>query len=121
MGRARILVVDDDPDIRQMLRTYLEASDYDVEVAATAVTALAAAMDRRPGAVLLDLRMPGIPGQDVVAAISTYAPVIVITGVADVEIARRTLRDGAFDVIMKPFDPDRVSEVVEAALLHGKR
>jgi two-component system repressor protein LuxO len=78
-------------------------------------------MDRQPDAVLLDLMMPGIPGQDVIAAISTYAPVIVITGIANVEIARQTLRDGAFDFIMKPFEPERVSEVIESALLHGKR
>jgi DNA-binding NtrC family response regulator len=121
MARARILVIDDEPDIREMLRAYLEACDYEVDVAETAVTGLAAAMDRRPGVVLLDLVMPGIPGQDVVAALSTYAPVIIITGVANIEIARQTLRAGAFDFIMKPFDPERVAEVVETALLHGKR
>jgi DNA-binding NtrC family response regulator len=120
MARARILIVDDEPAIRYTLREYLEPLGYEVEEAATAVTALASVQARRPDAVLLDLMMPAISGQEVLAGISMHAPVIVISAVTNVELARRTVADGAFDFIMKPFDLGRVSAVIEAALLQGK-
>lgn len=118
--RPRILVVDDEAEIRDVLRETLAREGYEIVEAANAAAALAAVRDHRPHAVLLDLMMPGsISGQDIVAAISRDVPVIVITALTDVEIARRTLQEGAFDLVMKPFDLRRVADIVEAALAHG--
>lgn len=83
---------------------------------------LAAVRAGRPDVVLLDLNMPGtLHGTSVVAAIAAESPVVVITAVNDVELARRTLRDGAFDFVMKPFELRRVAELVEAAIALGPR
>ncbi len=118
--RPRILIVDDDAEIRDVLRESLAREGYEIVEAANAVAALAAVKERRPHVVLLDLMMPGsIPGQDIIAAISRDVPVIVITAVTDVDLARRTLQEGAFDFVTKPFDLRRVADVVEAALAHG--
>jgi DNA-binding NtrC family response regulator len=117
---TRVLVVDDDPEVREVLGEYLERQGYDVEFAATAVGALGAVRVRRPAVVLLDLNMPGaVGGPAVVRAISGEAPVVVITAEQDLTVARRTLTDGAFDFVSKPFDLARVAEVVEAAIAHG--
>lgn len=120
--RHRVLVVDDEEAVRDVLREYLEEHGYEVELASTAIGALGAAKVRRPDVVLLDLRMPGaVRGEAVVAALSAEAPVIIVTGDNDVDLARRTLREGAFDFVMKPFDLRRVGELVAAAVLQGRR
>ena len=121
MSRSRALVVDDEPQVRQLLRDYLaETLGYEVIVADTAVGGLAAARAGHPDVVLLDLNMPGVlNGSSVVRAIAAEAPVIVISAVHSVEIARRTLQDGAFDFVMKPFALSRVAEIIELAIAHG--
>jgi two-component system nitrogen regulation response regulator NtrX len=117
-----VLVVDDDPEVRALLRDYLEYQGYEVEVATTAIGGLVAMRQRQPDVVLLDLMMPGsVQGEAVVRAISAEAPVIVISGNADAMVARRTLQEGAFDFVMKPFPLGRVSDLVEAALVHRAR
>lgn len=118
--RPRILIVDDEPEIRDVLRESLAREGYDTAEAANAVAAIAAVRDYRPHVVLLDLMMPGaIPGQEIIAAISRDVPVIIITAVTDVEIARRSLQEGAFDFVTKPFDLWRIAAVVEVVLAHG--
>lgn len=119
---ARVLVVDDEAQIREALGEYLALEGYVVAYAETAVRALAMVRTDPPDVVLLDLAMPGaVGGESVVAAISTVAPVIVITATIDVELARRTLQEGAFDFVMKPFNLRRVGEIVTAALAFGGR
>lgn len=120
--RARILVVDDEPSVREVLREYLEGLGYEVLLAETAVGALGVVRIHPPNVVLLDLYMPGaVSGEAVIGPISAEVPVIVVTAATDAELARRTLEQGAFDFVMKPFDLRRVAELVEAAVLHGRR
>jgi DNA-binding NtrC family response regulator len=120
-ARARLLIVDDEESIRGVLAEYF-GRQYEVEQASTAVAALTAFRRRRPDVVLLDLMMPGtIAGQDIVGVMGAEVPVIVITAVTDLELARRALSEGAFDFVMKPFDLKRVGEIIEAALVHGSR
>ena len=121
VSRSRALVVDDEAQVRQLLRDYLaETLGYEVIVADTAVGGLAAARAGHPDVVLLDLNMPGVlNGSSVVRAIAAEAPVVIISAVHSVEIARRTLQDGAFDFVMKPFALARVAEIIELAIAHG--
>jgi FixJ family two-component response regulator len=73
--------------------------------------------------VLLDLNMPGaVGGTAVIATISKIASVVVVTATIDIDVARRTLREGAVDFIAEPFDFDRMRDVAEAAaVLTGER
>lgn len=118
--RARVLVVDDEPELRDVIGELLATQGYDVAFADTAIGALGAVKTSRPDVVLLDLMMPGaVPGDAVIAAISAEVPVIVMSAVSDIDRARRTLQQGAFDFLMKPVSAQRLHEVVAAAILHG--
>ena len=121
MSASRVLVVDDELQVRELLTEFFRSQGYEVREAQTAVEALAEASAWHPHVVLLDLNMPGpIRGETIVATLSADAPVIVITGETDVEPARQTLRDGAFDFVVKPFDLYRVGELVETAIAYGR-
>jgi DNA-binding NtrC family response regulator len=112
---TRVLIVDDDPDIRIVLREYLAREGYAVEITTTGAAAVNAVRSERVDVVLLDLNMPGVlDGRAVLGAIAGTVPVIVITAVSDLADARAQLH-AAFDFISKPFDLSRVSELVAAA------
>jgi DNA-binding NtrC family response regulator len=118
--RARVLVADDEPELREVIGELLVALGYDVVFAETAIGALGAVKTSRPDVVLLDLMMPGaVTGDAVISAISALVPVIVMSAVTDIDRARRTLQEGAFDFLMKPVSFQRLNEVVAAAILHG--
>jgi two-component system KDP operon response regulator KdpE len=116
---SRVLIVDDEPEVRAVLRDYLHDQGYDVGEAETAIGALTEVKERRPDVVLLDLNMPGaVRGEAIIAALRAQEiPVIIISGEHDADVARLTLREGAFDYVKKPFDLLRVRDLVEAALL----
>jgi DNA-binding NtrC family response regulator len=116
LARRLVLIVDDELFVRQLLRECL-GTIYDVDEADSASAALTAIEQRRPDVVLLDLRMPGeLTGVQLIRTVARIAPVIVITGDMDVDLARRTLMDGAFDILVKPFDLHRLRALVETAL-----
>ena len=116
---ARVLIVDDDLDVLNVLQESLLLEGYTVETTITGAAAIAAVRERTPDVVLLDLNMPGVlDGRAVLGAIARHAPVIVITAVNDLADARARLQGGAFDFIAKPFDFDRVNEVVAAAVAY---
>ena len=118
--RARVLVADDEPDLREVIGDLLSALGYDVVFAETALGALGMVKTSRPDVVLLDLMMPGaVMGDAVISAISALVPVVVMSAVTDFDRARRTLQEGAFDFLMKPISTERLNEVVAAAILHG--
>ena len=122
VDRIRVLIVDDEAAVRDVLGEYLEGLGYDVVFAETAVGALGMAREHHPHVVLLDLNMPGaVHGDAIIRPISLYAPVIVITATIDLDVARRTLREGAMDFISKPFDFERLRAIVEAAIAMGGR
>ena len=117
-SRGHVLIVDDDENVRDVLHEYLTGAGYEVEIVGTSLAALSAIHARLPDVVLLDLRMPGaMRGEAVVAPIAKKVPVIVITGEIEPELKAQTLRDGALEVLEKPFDLDRVRAAVAAAML----
>jgi two-component system KDP operon response regulator KdpE len=118
---ARILVVDDEPELRDVLQEYLAQRGHHVETAPNGEAALAAIARARPDLVLLDLHMPGMDGLEVLRRIRTLALVIMVTANTDVPAARETLKSGAFDYVTKPIDFDHLDQVIAAALAWGAR
>jgi two-component system response regulator (stage 0 sporulation protein F) len=119
MALGRILVVDDEAPVREVLTEYFATEGYDVEAAACGVEALSAVEAGRADLVLLDVRMPGLDGVQVLRRIRDMAenlPVIMVTANEDVGIARETLSLGAFDYVAKPFDFDYLDRAVAAGL-----
>jgi len=116
---ARILVVDDEPGLLDVLQEHLVNCGHHVETALTGEAALAAIGRARPDVVLLDLYMPGMGGLELLWRIRTLAPVIMVTANTDVPAARQTLKSGAFDYVTKPIDFDHLDRVIEAAVAWG--
>src|SRR5262249_40823596 len=117
--RPLILVVDDDVKVAAMIAEALNQLKYDTRVALTAANALAIAQMDRPDAILLDIALPDSSGTttlDRLRELRPGVPIIMITGNNDDELALETLRHGAFDYLMKPFDLGLLGSVVVAAL-----
>jgi DNA-binding NtrC family response regulator len=109
---ARILVVDDDPDILEVLADRLEALDYRVVTASTGREGLARLEDTGPQLVLLDIALPDMSGLDVLTAMRAQDPtitVVMVTAYGTVERAVQAMKQGAYDFVLKPFAPDHLS------------
>ncbi len=118
MSPTRILVVDDEPQIRRALATNLRARDYVVDLAGTGEEALKLAADHRPDLVLLDLGLPGISGIDVLHGLRgwTAVPIVVLT-VRDQEGDKvEALDAGADDYLTKPFGMNELLARMRAVL-----
>jgi two-component system response regulator ResD len=115
---ARVLVVDDEPMVREVLSRYLVRDGFEVEVAADGELALAAFDARRPDLVLLDLMLPRLDGFEVFRRIRARggSPVIMITARGDVTDRIVGLEIGADDYVSKPFSPAEVVARVRAVL-----
>ena len=120
---SHLLVVDDDPDIRLLLRLALSAEGHHIVEAADGHQALQALVGVAPDLVVLDLMMPVLDGWGFLDALdlATAPPVVVITAFASEGDRHVTelLERGALDVIAKPFDPGWLAELIEAVLLVG--
>ena len=114
----RVLVVDDEPQVLRALRTTLRAAGYDVETAATAGEALAAAAAHPPEAVILDLVLPDGNGTDVCRELRGWseAPVIVLSAVGEERQKIEALDAGADDYVTKPFGVDELLARLRASL-----
>jgi two-component system response regulator MprA len=124
MADGQLLVVDDEHEITDLLDDHLRACGYAVEVAHDGLQALQVAAARRPDAVLLDITMPGLDGEEVLARLRALDPTVVVvmlTGNDDEALARRLLRAGAFDYVPKPFRLEMLERVVAAAVAAGRR
>ena len=114
----RVLVVDDEPHIRTVLRGYLQADGFEVAEAADGAAALAAMRDQPPDVVLLDVMMPGIDGLEVLRQLRTFSDVYVILVTARAEEVDKLvgLGVGADDYVTKPFSPREITARVKAVL-----
>lgn len=118
---ARILVVDDEPDLRETIRRVLSRLGHQVEAVANGAEALRAFEAAPAELVITDLMMPGVDGLAVTAGVrelDPLVPVVLITAFATVETAVSALRSGAWDYLAKPFAPDALRVVVDRALGH---
>ena len=114
----RVLIVDDEPHIRTVLRGYLEAEGFAVTEAADGAAALAALRPDQPDLVLLDVMLPGTDGLEVLRRLRTFSDVYVILVTAKSEEIDKLvgLGVGADDYITKPFSPREVAARVKAVL-----
>src|SRR3954465_13332568 len=115
---TRILVVDDEPQIRRALVLHLEARGYEVVQAATAQAAMQTAATVHPDVVLLDLGLPGMDGLSVIEALRgwTKMPIIVLTVRDDERSKVQALDAGADDYVTKPFGMAELLARVRAVL-----
>jgi len=112
-------VVDDEPRVGAMLRDILVELGYVVELAGRGAEALQLVPVFEPDVVLLDLLMPEMPGVEVLDHLRRdrpTLPVVIMSGNEDVEVARATLRAGAFDYLGKPVSLEAIARVVAAAV-----
>ena len=120
MSASHILVVDDEPDIRQLVSDILEDENYSVTTAEDAAAARAALRDRRPDLILLDIWMPDLDGisllKEWAAGSGPACPVIMMSGHGTVETAVEATRLGAYDFLEKPLSLAKLLLTVERAL-----
>jgi DNA-binding response OmpR family regulator len=116
--RSRLLVVDDDPEVRRMLVRFLEAEAYEVDEAATGPEAIATLKARQPELVILDVNLSTENGFDVLQSLKQVGEVAVILLTARAAEADRVvgLRLGADDYVVKPFSPAELAARVVAVL-----
>lgn len=117
--RSSVLIIDDDQDMRWALRTILSDVGLSVMEADSGPSGLEVAARSSPAAVLLDMRMTGLSGEEVLTRLKRQReglPVIVITGYGSIAGAVDAIRAGAFDYLTKPFDNDAVVSVVRSAI-----
>jgi two-component system response regulator AtoC len=114
----RILVVDDEENIRLVLRTLLKKHGFDVEVADSGEAALALLDAYDPDVILTDVRMPRMGGLDLLATLKAKqhpATVIVMSAYGNVDLAIEAMKAGAYDYVSKPFKPDEIVLVLRKA------
>ncbi len=118
-----VRIVDDDESFSMSQRLFLQAMGWIVQTYPSAAAFLAADDTRRPGCLILDVRMPGMTGLELQAALnenSVRIPIIFLTGHGDVNMAVHTLQHGAFDFLQKPVNPEQLHEVVGRAVAHSE-
>lgn len=118
MTRTRILVVDDEPQIRRFLKPALEAAGYDVVEAETGLDGLRIAATRAPELVILDLGLPDMDGKEVIAKLRAWSPVaIIVLSARDREAEKiEALDRGADDYVEKPFGIGELTARIRSAL-----
>src|ERR1044072_7432846 len=120
--KARVLVVDDDPALAEMLTIVLRGEGFDTAVVADGSRALPALRDLKPDLVLLDLMLPGMNGLDVCKAIRSESgvPIVMLTAKSDTVDIVLGLESGADDYVVKPFKPKELVARMRARLRRGE-
>ncbi|MDY8135033.1 sigma-54 dependent transcriptional regulator [Aquimarina sp. 2201CG5-10] len=117
---SRILIVEDDVAFCTMLKTFLEKKDYEVFTAFSGNEAILQIEDNTFDIVLTDVRLPDRDGITLLEEIHNKNPntaVIIMTGYAEINMAVNAIKQGAFDYVSKPFNPDTILQTIEKALL----
>ena len=116
--KSRVLVVDDDPALAEMLTIVLRGEGFDTAVVGDGTRALPAVRELRPDVVLLDLMLPGMNGIDVCRAIRSESgvPIVMLTAKSDTVDVVLGLESGADDYVVKPFKPKELVARVRARL-----
>ena len=116
---VRIFIVDDEPIVRESLGAWFRAEGYAVELASSAKQALERLATSDPDIFLLDIKMPGMDGIELQKKIHEAKPeatIIIMTAYASVDTALAAMKQGAYDYIIKPFDPNDLEHLVRNAI-----
>lgn len=119
--RPRILVVDDETAMRESLRDWLQEEGYEVGLAEGGAKAIEMARGGAWDIILLDLKMPGMDGLETLRELKKVAPEaenLMMTAYASVDTAVQAMKEGAFDYLVKPFDPDEVEVQIKKIVGH---
>jgi DNA-binding response OmpR family regulator len=121
---GKILLVDDETNIRAGLKAVLQKDGHEVWDVASAEAALTLLPDFDAEAAVLDIRMPGMTGTELLAALKAQRPylaVVLLTGHGTLETAITAVKEGAFDYLLKPARPDALRQVIVRALMEARR
>jgi putative two-component system response regulator len=119
----KVLIVDDDEEIREVFRDFLLTKGYVADTALSGENALRLLDDMHPDVILLDIKMPGMTGTDVLREIKDLypeMPVIMITALDDTETAVSAMKIGAYDYITKPVDLWQLETNIQKAIERGR-
>ena len=120
-SQSRLLIVDDELSVRDSLGKWFREEGYEVETAESASDAMTRLAEGKWHAALVDIKMHGTDGIELQRRMHEIDPdllVIMMTGYASVETAVAALKNGAYDYVTKPLDPDEISHLVKKALAH---
>ena len=119
MTAKKILVIDDEPDVRQLIEHFLTEKGFEVRIAENGRLGLAALDTFTPDVVLLDMHMPELDGVETLKRLADLAPalpVIMVTVNDDVETTSRLLQLGAADYVPKPFNLEYLEQAINIQL-----
>lgn len=116
-----ILVVDDEPAMRESLKDWLVEDGYEVTLASSGESAIHMAAEKNFDVILLDLKMPGMDGIEALNKLKEVSPeteILMMTAYAAVDTAVQAMKQGAFDYLVKPFDPEEVEIQIKKIVAH---
>ena len=122
MDRAKILIVDDELILRESLQGWLERDDHHVESVASGEEALERVRQSRYDILFLDIKLEGMSGLEVLKKVREIDPdtfVVMITAYGSISTAVEAMKDGAYDYLLKPFEPEGLSVLIEK-IMHNK-
>ena len=119
--KKKILLADDEEDIKAVVQLFLESKGYEVITAFDGLSAIDMAQAEKPDLILLDVMMPVVNGYEVCTRLKADEatrdiPIVMLSAMAQSESVDKGLSAGAVDYIVKPFDPARLEEVVRRIL-----
>ena len=122
-SQGKLLIVDDELSVRDSLAKWFREEGYDVTTVESANDALTQLAEQRWDAALVDIKMHGTDGIELQRRMHEIDPemvVIIMTGYASVDTAVAALKNGAYDYVTKPLDPDEIAHIVKNALSHKR-
>ena len=122
INTAKILVVDDEPEITEIVETFLSENGFEVKTENTPAKAVERARQFKPDVILLDIMMPGVDGYDICQALKkdpefANTPIIFLTGKDRTDDMGRSFKSGGDMFIKKPFSCERLLEIVSIVLM----
>lgn len=118
MIRTKVLLVDDEVEFASALAERLQMRNYEVRTASNGLEAMALFHESPPDVVLLDLKIPGMDGLEILSNIKKFDPsieVLMLTGHGDVASVQKGLQSGALEYMMKPIDIDELTSKIDRA------
>jgi heterodisulfide reductase subunit A len=119
-----VLIVDDEPIVRESIRDWLKNAGYEVYTAASGEEALSLVEKQDFGVIVIDVRLPGITGIKALTEVKQQKPQIksiVITAYPSAELAAEAIKLGAVDYLVKPVNPDDLEKLIQSTLLEYEK